>query len=330
MSARFHRALLFTAIVCPAALFAQTQTLGQLLEQHRVPAASFPADELSTPVSGVSQEDPARLVIAYTRMHPDRSPFGRPYALRFEKSTGAVEHRELQMSEDDVCNSALEDLAFVDSFSIVSVHVSPDAGCLLVVDSKLLLRTILYGFDATRIAPNQIVLIESMIHFSAAHPERLQFADLTTGKTEELYPAKGDALRDKLITLHEQRLPSQSTCAVFNDPCEPEVFDEDIGSVGTNGKGKLAFVATQEPAHRLKEGEPAVTVASQTVLYVYEKRSDGWFYCERELDKAAAEELDKKLSSAFNDVASRCSPDLAVVPDMSTAQFNPFFVLGKK
>jgi len=65
-------------------------------------------------------------------------------------------------------------------------------------------------------------------------------------------------------------------------------------------------------------------MASQTALYLYQYVSSGWQYCEEEIDDSEIERLDQELKANFEKVATRCTPHLRVIPDMTTAHYNPF------
>lgn len=301
----------------------RAETLKELLVSNQVPLASFQPSDLQQTVQGSAAADERQVVLAYQTVNA-KSLLGHPHLIRYSKTSGKMSSFGAPADRADICLGSIETIHLVGGFTLVSTSVSPSAECMWVFDSDLKPRQTLFGFGPVEVEPQQIVFIENMIHFAPVHPERLQFADLVSGKTAELYPPKGDALRDRLITEHEKHMPAQATCAHNNDPCEPDKFDEDIRSTETDGKGTFAFVAVQSANHAFNPDEDPVTVVSQSVLYIYKRESDGWRYCEQEVSGSEVEIVQQSLRSDFAKVRTRCTPTLPVVPEMSTAEYNPF------
>ena len=196
-----------------------------------------------------------------------------------------------------------------------------------MLDGRLAQKTTLYGFSPKLVAPNQVVLIEDMIHFSPVHPERLQLADLKQGTTTELYPPQQDVMRAKLARENAAHMPTRDVCMKMNDPCDLHLFDEEILGIATGDGGHFALIVNQSASHAILRGEPPVTVASQSALYIYAPSDHGWAYCETEMSNEEATmrtQASMTRSWQFNDTAERCTPSLPVLPDMSTSVMNPF------
>lgn len=98
--------------------------------------------------------------------------------------------------------------------------------------------------------------------------------------------------------------------------------------MASDGNGKLAFIVVQWVSHALKKEQPPEIMASQTALYIYQHFSGGWQYCEEEIDDSEIEGLHQELKANFENVATRCTPHLPVIPDMTTADYNPFLWPG--
>jgi hypothetical protein len=79
-------------------------------------------------------------------------------------------------------------------------------------------------------------------------------------------------------------------------------------------------------SHAILRGEPPVTVASQSALYIYAPSDHGWAYCETEMSNEEAMRTQASMTRSwqFNDTSERCTPSLPVLPDMSTSVMNPF------
>jgi hypothetical protein len=191
-----------------------------------------------------------------------------------------------------------------------------------------------YGFGSERIAPNQIVMIEGMMHFAPVHPERLKYLDLQTGNTTEFYPLKGDAIRAQFVQDNGKRMPTDEDCEkVGYGSCDPELFDEDIDVLGSDGNGRFALLANFDASYPTPSGEGTSGPNLQrSVLYLYELGNRGWKYCDVQIMEKEAEEIERSKyrerngenGMTYNMVKGRCNPNFAVEPDMSTSDFSPF------
>ena len=304
---------------CLAVVSCSGETLKELLVFNYVPLAPFNQSELAEAVQGVGNSNDQQVVLAYRKLSGEVL-VGAPQLIRYNEAIGTVLRAEEQVDETSVCSGSIGDIRFIGEFTLLSTEVSPSAECLLILDKDFKVQKTLYGFSPVEVAPNLVVIIENMIHFAPVHQERLQLADLGNGATSELYPMKGDALRAQLISEHMKHIPTRETCARMNDPCNPEKFDEDVRSLGTDGKGRFAFLVLQSASHATTSEKSPVPVTSQAVLYVYKQNSTGWRYCEEKIaDSHQVEALDKSLHSDFDQVVTRCTPTLLVVADISAA-----------
>lgn len=308
---------------CMIAAPCRAESLKELLVANHVPLALLGEAELAQTVQGYGQSNEKQVIVAYQKL--DRNSFvGPPRLVKYDKTSGAVIRSKRYMDENDVCSGSVGDIYFIGEFTLFSTHLSPSAACLLVLGKDLALRQTLYGFGPIEVAPHLIVITENLRHFAPVHPERLQLANLRTGITSEVYPPKNDALRGQLTSEHAKHMPPEQICARMNDPCDSRQFDEDIRSLASDGHGRFGFLALQSASHSEVEGQSPKTVVAQTVLYLYASTQDGWRYCERKVDDSEIEALDKELKFHLSNIAASCAPNLSVVPDMSTADDNPF------
>jgi hypothetical protein len=311
------------ALLLLVALTSPAETLKELLRANRIPAASFTETELAEDVQGEGSSNDLQIVFAF-RQHNGDLLFGPLHLVHFDKTSGAIVRRDLKLKHEETCDGSLLGVSFLHDFTVLELHLTPSAACLVVLNKNFEVTQELYGFGWTEIAPYQVVIIEDMIHFAPVHPERLQVVDLHSGKVAELYPPQGDKQRAHLIAEHAKHLPQYQTCARMNDPCDPKLFDEMIESLATDGQGHFAFLASQFANHATMEEQPPVMVARQTIIYIYRQDKAGWHYCEQKVTGSDEKVLAKELKLHFDQVAMRCTPNLPVVPDMSTASFNPF------
>lgn len=295
-------------------------TLKELLIEEQIPSNSFNAEELNQTVGDtILSRDNNELEVAYNVLGA-HSAIVSAHVVKYDKQSGVLQRSTLENGRLDFCLGALSGMVKVGEFILVTSHISPSAGCVIVLDGQLDQKETLYGFGPLPVAPAGILLIENMIHFSPVHPERLRFVNLKGGTTTELYPPKGDAMRAKLARENAAHMPTPEICMKMNDPCNPHLFDEDILGIRTGTGGRFALISHQSAGHVTVRGEPPVVVASQWVLYIYEPVDGGWKYCESAVNHEEAmkwAQASQKRTWRFGDTAGRCTPNLPVVPDMT-------------
>lgn len=305
------------------ALSSPAETLREVFKSNGIPEVSFSKVELDENVNGAAANNEAYVLVVYVRVNGNLLS-GYPQLVRYDRHSGAIRRLEIKPEDEDECCGAPGDVEFIGDFAILSFHINPSAAAMLVLGRELNLVTTLYGFGVHEVAPDQVVFIENMIHFASAHPERLQFADLRSGKKTELYPPKGDVLRAEFAREHAKYMPPQATCEKFNDPCEPELYDEDIDFVGVDGQVTFAFAVHRDASHATEEGQPPDSVGSEVALYRYTRSSNGWLYCEEKLSEDEARALGGPPPHNNFTAKERCTPALPVVPDMSNSDYSPF------
>jgi hypothetical protein len=301
------------------------ETLREFLKANAIPATSFSKAELDEEINGATAQRDPIVLAAYVRIQGD-AVAGDPRLVRFDKASGTVQRAEVKPEDEGMCCGSPDDIALIGDFALLSFHINPSAETMLVVGKDLKLVTTLYGFDVREVAPGQVVFVENMVHFAAVHPERLEFADLASGKTMELYPPKGDALRAAFALEHAQHMPPKATCEKMDDPCKAEDYDESIDFVDTDGHGSFAFTVQREALHATASEQPPESVVSEAALYRYARDGKGWLYCEEKLsdDEAKALALPPGQRAGATASKGRCTPGLAVVPDMANADYSPF------
>ena len=302
-------------------------TLNQLLLEKQIPTDSFSVAELNQTIGDtILLTDAGVLELAYDVLGADSS-FVSAHVLKYDKKSGVLHRSKLQIDKTDICFGAFTNLLQTANFTLVSTHISPSAECILVLDGRLMQKTTLYGFGPTQVAPDQVLLIEDMIHFSPVHPERLQLANLKQGTTMELYPPQQDAMRAKLAKENAAHMPTRDICMKMNDPCDAHLFDEEILSIATGTGGRFALIVNQSASHATAPEEPPSTFASQSALYIYAPGDQLWNYCEVEIgrDEAAMRtQTSQTRAWQFSETEERCIPSWPVLPDMSTSVINPF------
>lgn len=300
------------------------ETLGNLLQSNGIPQIKFTQAELAEGINGAAASKDGVTYAVYLKVEGEMLT-GEPEVVRYDQKTGSVLRSSIKTGDEDQCCGSPDGIEFVDDDLVLPFEYNPSAGTLLILNRNLQLVEIMYGFGVTRIAPLQIVLTEGMMHFAPIHAERLQFVDLNSGAAKELYPPMNDALRVAFNKKNKELLPPDNICRLSdNDYCDPAMYDEGIKVVGTDGDGRFALVAGWNSSHVIKKGDDPVTIASESILYLYEKGKNGWLYCERELSDSEADALTSGSTNYYQTVKASCKPDQKVIPDMTTSDLSPF------
>lgn len=317
-----------TLALFAAALSSPAKTLKDVLTAEHIPVSSFSTRELAMAVQGDSFSTSQQTFLAYSFLVNGGEEIGPLRVVKYDRKTGQLQKSGVLTDKADVCSGSVWGIEKIDDYLLISTSISPSALCLHIVDKELVQTEILYGFGETRVAQDQIVLTEDMIHFAPVHPERLEFADLRSNTTAELYPPNGDALRANMARENAAHMHSAKLCMQMNDPCDPKLFDESISIIKADGHDSFAFIVEQSTDHFLAPNQPPVAMASQSVLYIYRRSDKGWLYCEVRLSSSERAEYSanpiRLQSLQFHDFEGHCTPTLPVVPDLSTATMNPF------
>jgi hypothetical protein len=159
---------------------------------------------------------------------------------------------------------------------LLDTHLSPSAGCALILSQNLKVEAGVYGWYLGQIGGDEIIYHRSEIHFASEHPAEIALFNLRTKRDLTLFPRKPyQAIRLALIAqLKEFFQTHEDWCNKFNDPCDPDWFDSSLeGEVATGAeKDALAFVISYEqqafPREIQKPSGP------KNVLYVYRHVND--------------------------------------------------------
>lgn len=320
------RALMLMATLL-VVVTSSAETLRQVLKANGIPERAFSNAELDGNVNAAAAVTQGRVFVAYVRLDSKNLFTGNPQLVEFDPRSATILRADAEPQDTDLCCGSPESINFVDDFAILSFHINPSAETMLVIGKDLKVVVTLYGFDAHQVGPGQIVFIEDMIHFAPQHPERLRFADLHTGKTEEVYPIKNDELRTEFAEIHRKHMPSEQECRQNNDPCKPSIFDETIEFLPSNETGAFRVRVTREGTHpRVTKSE--ADMPFEQADYSFTRRENLWYYCSRELTTA------RLVSGAEPTVPSpateSCSPNLPVVADTDAGQPSPFATIEKR
>jgi len=313
-------AILFAVLPC------RSQTpLREQLKSGGIPADSFSKAELDEIVDGASANNDQHIYFVYVRTKGEEL-IGYPQIVRYDRSNNKLLRAEIKPNDTDFCCGSPLGIAFTRSHLVVSFHDTPSASTALVVNHQLQLVEILYGFDFHEIAPDVVAFIASMVHFAPQHQERLWLADLRSGRTEEIYPPKADAMREDFSDLHERHMPPQEECMQANDPCEPDVYDESIEFLSTDRQGFTIRVERDVEHPRVTKYEH-VDALFQLAQYTYRFANATWRYCEKELPAARNA---RSANTIAEQVEHACIPNLPVIAGQSDEHESPEPVILRK
>jgi len=288
-------------------------SLRKELTQAGIPLTSFSKAELDEIVDGAGASKDQYSYFVYLRTKGEILT-GNPQLLRYDDNTGTILRSDLKLKkEDPYCCGSPDGIEFVDDYLFLSFHFNPSASAILVLDKNLKIVLNLDGFDVRKVAANQVVIVENMVHFAPTHPERLQWADLNKGVTLELYPLKNDALRNRFKQDLDKHMPA--ACKQSNQLCDYGLIEEGCVYLGGDGQTRLAYECGRSASYQAKEGEESVPYFSDSAIYLFAHNSTGWNYCEQVLSEDESKVLEDEKEKGYEKIKSRCTPKLAVVPD---------------
>ncbi len=270
------------------ALFSKAQTLGEVLRENHVHANTLSSGELQQQITSFAKSAGANpFLLAYyknvagnllpltlhvLRYDPDSRRLLR-VALKGERLPFQGFERISRQIPENCMGSAL---SISESGGVVAIdtHITPSAGCILVLDSSLKFKAVLWGWTLARLG--SAVLYEgAMIHFAPIHAGALFIYD-DQGKVIPLYPSPASDRARSLFTARLRRyLPSRRYCEERNLECDPTHFTTDFSHVhGSTSNDRIEVYVTMSP-----EGfGPAAQehVNPETVHYVYARNAEGW------------------------------------------------------
>ncbi len=283
------------------------------LTEAGIPVTTFSKAELDELVDGTGASKNPYDYFVYVRRDGD-SLTGLPRLVRYDENTGEIIRSELQLKKDDpYCCGSPDGIKILDDYLLLYFHYNPSASVILVLDNSLRLKRSLDGFDLQKVAPNQIVLTENMVHFAPTHPERLQWVDLSKDIDLEIYPLKNDTLRNRFIHDFVKHMPI--ACKQSDQLCDYGLIEEGCVYLGGNGRTEIAYDCGRSANYQAKKGNESTPYFTDSAVYLYAHNSKGWVYCAQPISEGESAALDKEGTKGYEKIKSRCTPKLAVIPD---------------
>lgn len=297
-------ACVLTFFARPALAQGEGKTLRQVLTEEQVTADAEKLHNLDKRItSGAELSDASQFLIAYY-IHDPTGMLNPPMLIDlYDRRTGQWKSVSIESAaakwkglDVDCLGSVMEVKAFSNSF-LLDTHLSPSAGCVLIVSRDLKLRASLCGWVLAELGDNEVIYERSQVHFAPVHPAEIAIYDLRDKRDITIFPPKAPtAIRQARIgQLREFYKPHEKWCRENNDPCDPEQFDSELeGRVAADDREKsLAFIISYEQI-QIFQGEQKPSGPKQAV-YLYR-------YVDDEKKMEHREMLMEESTARFGDV----------------------------
>jgi hypothetical protein len=278
-SYRIARRILIVSILFFGTERASSETLRQVLASKNLPITGAKLENLDKDItSGAELDDESQFLIAYY-IDDGTSALNPPlYLERFDRRQGSWKSITLgkagvRAQDMEVpCLGSVMSVTAIGSRYFFDTHLTPSAGCTLILSRDLKLEASLYGWLVGRLGTETVIYHRSQIHFAPVHPAEIALYDHRTKRDVTLFPPKPESPIRQARTqqLQDFYKGNEEWCNKNNDPCDPAYFDSALeGEVATNEKEQaLAFVISYEQI-QLVQGEVQKPSGPKDVLYVY-------------------------------------------------------------
>jgi hypothetical protein len=182
-------------------------TLGDVLTQNSVSFRSNSVSHLGDPISSYTVLGTDReFLIAYYLTSPQNELRFPLFLARLNKRTGKWDERALtdlkvkfsagskQENHHECLGSAMR-LENRNGWYHLDLHLTPSAGCLVVLNRGLTVHRILTGGSAGLFNSGLLVYERNMVHFATVHAATLLLYDPATGRSQQIYPLENDPFR---------------------------------------------------------------------------------------------------------------------------------------
>jgi len=307
-------AMLVLAVVLSS--LAGAETLRAVLQSHRVPTGQFSDSDLAQPITSwaaSSGEQP--FLLAYYTDDGSGLLQAPLHVIRYDPAsrdlleTTALFAEALPMN----CLGSALSIGEHHGFIHIETHVSPSAGCVLLLSRQLVLRKALSSGLLGVAGEDRAIVEEGEIHVAAVHPMRIAVYDLRRDRLTEVYPPAEDPYRRQFSRALQAHMPGDDWCRTHNAPCDPRDFDSDLtGHVAVNEAAQVFGFEVRFDAGGFGD-EAGEQVQPLAIAYVYRLRHGRWehreFPAERIVSLFAVETVDELVSrkpqAAFKTPASR-------------------------
>lgn len=282
------------ALICPGIATPQKSlTLADVLKQNTIPVGSTsnPAHLDEAITSYATLNTGKEFLIAYY-LDDSHGELHFPLLLsRFDKALEMWQEASLNelkvlsptgaLGAGDDCLGSAVHLAASDNWYYLDLHLSPSAGCLVVLNRDLTVRNTLAGWVKALSKSGTLVYEGNMVHFAPLDPLTLFLYDPLQQKSEKIYPQSDDPFR-KAFTKYLKNVINKKTCQENNWVCDPGEFESFLtGSIKINDQthslafcvkfDTRGFLRREDAEPRWDNGKPetAQSESNWKCVYVY-------------------------------------------------------------
>ncbi len=278
------RLILGLLILLIGAQRACSETLREALAVKHLPVAGAKLANLDKNMtSGAELDDASQFVIAYY-LDDGSGQLNPPLFLdrydrkREEWTSATLADLKTKLGDIEIdCFGSVLSVTAAGNRLFLDTHLSPSAGCLLVLRPDFKLEAGLYGWLVGRLGEEKLIYHRSQVHFAPVHPAEIALYDLRTKRDFTIFPPKPAPPIQQARTLQLQEFykSNEQWCKKNNDACDPEYFDSALqGPVVTSeSESALAFLISYEQI-QLVQGEVQRPSGLKDVLYVYRRVDD--------------------------------------------------------
>lgn len=248
-------------LACSTSSFAGT--LSDVLQNRGVPTGVQDLPNLNKLITGYGVvNDEKVLLIAYYLADGSGRLHEPLFISRFDKV--AHKWRNAQIPRQDARLDAVDCLGSVTQLHspardyYVGTHLSPSAGCTIVLSPELVVRKVLYGWFLSAFNDGTIVYHNSQVHFAPTHYGEVSMYDPERDTTVKIYPMKPyKRIRREHINKVRAVYSNDAWCRNRNHHCDPERFDNHLASKVeiSDATGALAFVVNFDNKVTWTEGD---------------------------------------------------------------------------
>ena len=234
--------LLLVGFLCSLSLCAQDDrdnpSLRSALQTAGIPAHYAFANDLDLRISsGAAVDTPLGRVFAYYAIPRNAESLSKTfYLFRKLKSGwigGKMQWPEASENGSFECEGGGISVSAEGSYLILHGHVTPSAGCLLVLNSQLKPLRSFYGIGAHFVGGRNLLITGSNVHFAPTHPLKLWILDAESGDKVSVYPLANESAGRRQFRAQLGKL--QETCeedASTQSGCRQRWLDADLNFDG--------------------------------------------------------------------------------------------------
>ncbi len=265
-------ALLLLALTLATVIGAET--LESALRSRHVPTSQFSDSELAGQItSWAASSDEEPFLLAYYIDDGAGILHGPLHVVRYHPASHDLRRAGFWETK---CQGSV--LAIGEWHGIVHIdtHLTPSAGCLLLLSPQLALRAALSGWFLGMLGADYAIVQNSEIHFAAVHPLRIAVYDLRRNQLTQVYPPAEDPYRQQFSRALQAHMPGEDWCRIQNAPCDPRDFDAElVGQVAVNEAAKVFGFVAQYDAGGFG-AQAGRLVQPLAAVYVYRMHGRRW------------------------------------------------------